>query len=76
MDFSTLLHGLNFDVRAFLINVVGFLLVYCLICLPVGLLARKQGRPFAAGFLLAFFLSPIIGALIVWLMGPRGRQRA
>jgi hypothetical protein len=66
---------LNVNLTAVLLNVGGFLLLYVLLlCLPVGLLARQRGRSFAAGFLLALFLSPIVGALIVWLMGPE-RQR-
>jgi biotin transporter BioY len=75
MDVGGLLGDLNFDRTAFLLNAGGFLLLYLLLCLAVGLLARRKGRPFAAGFLLALFLSPLAGALTVWLSGPAVRAR-
>jgi biotin transporter BioY len=71
MDISGLLSDLSFDLKALRINAGGYLLLYLLLCLPVGLLARKNERPFAAGFLPALFLSPLVGALIVYLIGLR-----
>jgi hypothetical protein len=71
MDLSRLPSGLNVDLNTLLVTVGSFLVAYALLCLPVSLLARKMGRPFLAGFLLAVFLSAVVSTLIVWLIGPR-----
>ena len=54
-----------------LITAVG----YVLLCVLVGLLASKRGRSSLGWFLIAFFFSPLIAALLVALLGETDAQR-
>lgn len=54
-----------------LISAVG----YVLLCVLVGRLASKRGRSSLGWFLIAFFFSPLIAALLVALLGETDAQR-
>ena len=62
--------------ESFVASVVVFLIImvgYILLCVLVGLLASKLGRSSAGWFIVACFLSPILAAIILALLGePEG----
>lgn len=62
----------------FAITLVFFLIFmggYVLLCVLVGHLASKRGRSSLGWFLIAFFFSPLIAALLVALLGETDAQR-
>ena len=60
---------------AFLFIFLIFAVGYVLLCVLVGHLASKRGRSSLGWFLFAFFFSPLLGALLVALLGETDAHR-
>lgn len=49
---------------------------YLMFCIGVGMTASAKGRSGVAGFFLSLFFTPILGGIIVGLMGSAQKQQA
>jgi hypothetical protein len=57
-----------FDVAFYVAAVVAIPAATLYLCYLVGKMARAKGHPFVIGFWVSFFLTPLIGYLIVYLL--------